>query len=142
MAVIVNGNEYSWGDIEIMLPGSNVPVSGITGVEYSEKQEKAAIHARGYKPHKIGRGKKEYSGSVSILQSELEAMIQALPAGKSLTDLAPAIITISYAPEGGVMVTDQCVGVEFSELKKGMKTGDTHQVIDLPFVCLDIRYNL
>lgn len=138
----VNGVEYSWGDIQIMLPGSNIPVEGVTGIEYTEKQEKAAIHARGFKPHKIGRGKKEYSGSVSILQSEFEGMIQSLPPGKSLTDLAPSVITISYAPEGGQMVTDQCIAVDFSEVKKGMKTGDTHQIIDLPFTCLDILFNV
>lgn len=142
MAVIVNGTEYSWGDIEIMLPGSNIPVNGVTGIEYSGKQEKVAIHARGFKPHKIGRGKKEYSGMVSILQSEFEGMIQALPPGKDLTDLAPAVVTIAYVPEGGVIVTDQLIGVDFSEIKKGMKTGDTHQVIDLPFTCLDIKFNV
>lgn len=139
---MINGNEYSWEDIQVVLPGSSAPVEGVTAIEYTDKKDHVNIYGRGGKPIAMGRGKHEFSGSVKILQSQFEAMQQALPKGRSLTQLSAFNITVSYAPEGGAVKTDLLKSYRFGELKKGMKTGDPNMEIELALVIGDIAYNV
>lgn len=138
---MINGAEYSWEDIQVILPGKALPVDGVTGIEYTVKKEHTNIYGRGDKPIATGRGKKEYSGSLSILQSELEALQASLAAGKDITDMAPFQITVAYAPEGGVIKTDILKSVRFGEVKKGMKSGDPNMEIQIPLIIGDIVFN-
>lgn len=138
--MIVNGNEYAYGQVNVVLPGRTVPVEGVTEISYGMKQDKKGIYARGFKPHAIGKGNKEVTGNVKILQSEFEAMQLGIGGVfVNLLDLAGAIITVSYGDTGDVrIVTDQIIGAQFTDWKKGMKSGDTNMEIELPFVALDI----
>lgn len=139
---MINRNEYAWEDIQVVLPGKALPDDGVTAVEYTEKKEHTNVHARGDRAISMGRGKVEHEGSVTVLQSTLEAMQAALPKGKSLTSLAPFTITVSYAPIGGVATTDRLLFCRIKEVKKGMKTGDPNQEIPLVLAIGNIEYNV
>jgi hypothetical protein len=45
---LINGNEYSWGDIACTVAG--VVVTGITGIEYDDDQEMAEVYGAGSYP--------------------------------------------------------------------------------------------
>jgi len=136
---LINGNEYAWGDVQVVLPGKNIPIDGIAGFEYGGKQDKPNIYGRGFKPVSRGRGKIEYSGKITILQSEFEELVKAITGKKDPLFLPPFPITVSYAPEGGVITTDKLKSVEFTEWKKSMKTGDPNMEIELPITIGDIE---
>ena len=68
---MVNTREYEWSDVTVVMAGRNV--TGLRGVKYSFKQEKELIYAKGNKPHAIQRGNKDFSGEITLLQSEYEA---------------------------------------------------------------------
>lgn len=136
-----NSEEYSWADIEIVALGR--PIVGARRIQYKESQEKVNIYGRGNKPVARSRGNKEYEGELGLLQSELEALQNAVSAGKSVLDIKPFDIVVSYVPEvGGSIRTDILKACEFTENEKGMDQGDTNMEIDLPLIIGDIQYNV
>ena len=138
----VNRNEYAWEDIQVILPGTVLPAIGIAAIEYTTKRDHTNVYGKGHKPVSTGRGKTEFSGSITLLQSEFESMQQALIAqGKNLTDLT-GNITVAYAPEGGAATVDRLIGVRFLEIPKGGKTGDDHMEVVIPILPIDIEYNI
>ena len=60
-----NSREYEWSDITVVVAGR--PVTGFRAVDYSSKQEKEALYAKGNKPHGIQRGNKSYSLELNII---------------------------------------------------------------------------
>ena len=137
---MINGFEYAWEDINLAIFGKLI--TNFESIEYTASKQHTNIYGRGADPVAMGRGKKDYAGMLELLQSEVEAIQAKLPAGKDLTDVAPFTITISYAPEGGAVTTDQLTSCRFAEIKKGMKNGDGNMVCQLPLVVGKINYNV
>lgn len=128
-------DQYSWSEVTIAYGGRIL--EGVTGVEYSEKQEKDYLYGRGAKPLRILRGNKTYEGKLKIWQSELEAMTRDAP-NKNILELS-FNVTIAYVPSGGGQtVIDILKGVEISEIPKAINQGDKNQIVELPIIFLDI----
>lgn len=130
--------EYEWSDIGVVMAGRNV--TKFRNISYTESQEKEALYAKGDKPHGIQRGNKAFSGTVTLLQSELDAIDTA--AGGDLLDARMNII-VSYGnpSKGDVIKTDLISSLEFTDVSKGMAQNDKFAEIELPFIALDIRRN-
>lgn len=133
-----NSKEYEWSNVEVVMLGR--PVTGIRGVSYKSSQEKEVIYARGNKPRAIQRGNKSYEGKISLLQSELEALLLTVGKGKNVVDIPAFDIVVAYAPDNGSIVTDIIKNVEFTEVEKALKQGDKFMEIELPFIALNIEY--
>lgn len=132
--------EYDWADVEIHLAGRKVIAA--KGVKYKISQEKEEIYGAGFEPLAIGHGNKKYEGELTLLQSEIEALQEAVGAG-SLLDIRNLDIVVSYAPkDSGPIKTDIIKGVEFTEIEKGMQQGDKFMEVSLPFIALGIQYNV
>ena len=130
-----NTREYEWSDTNVVV--ANRPVTGIRGVSYTTSQEKEALYGKGNKPHSIQRGNKSYAGSVTLLQSELEALERA--AGGDALDISFNIL-VSYGDptKGDAITTDLLVGCEITEIPKGLNQNDKFMEIELPLVMLDV----
>ena len=129
-----NSREYEWSDVNVVAAGR--PVTGIRGVEYSSKQEKEVLHAKGNKPHSIQRGNKTYDGELTVTQSEYEALRAA--GGGDILDISIDIVVAYGNPsKGDVITTDLLMGVEFTEDNTEWKQGDKFQEKSLPFIFLD-----
>lgn len=131
---MVNGQEYSWEDMEIVVEGESKPLEGIVEINYEKSKDHTNIYGRGADPKFAGRGKNEYTANMVLLQSEFDKWNKSLGKGKDVTDLTGFGITISYAPEGGAATTDQLTFVRVRKWKKGMKTGDGNMTIDLELI--------
>ncbi len=139
--VTINQVQYEWGSIDVVLLGRIV--TGIRGIEYKKAQEKELVYARGNRAHSIQKGNIKCDGTLTILQSELEAMCTSAGRRASVTDLPPIDIKVAYVPEGSSVITvDVIRGVEFTEMPKGMKQGDKNAEHALPFLALDIEYGV
>lgn len=136
----INGEEYAWEDIQVAMSGK--VIEGIQGISYTVKRNHTNIYGRGNKPIAGGRGKKEYDGSITLLQSEVEALQLTLPRGKDITDIKPFDIVVAFAPEGGKITTDIIKYARFAELTKAFKNEDGNMVCELPLVVGDINYNV
>lgn len=137
----INGQEYAWGDVVITLFGQ--PVLGIRGIDYKQKKNKEALYAAGRYAKSIQHGRRESEGTLTILQSELIALNKsAVAAGyKDILDVDMDIL-VSYVGSNGVTTIDRIIKASFSELPQGLKEGDMNQEIALPFVALDIEFNI
>ena len=62
-----NSKEYAWIDVNVVMLGK--PVTGLRGIEYKSKRQKEALYATGKKARGIQLGKKEYEGTITVLQS-------------------------------------------------------------------------
>lgn len=134
-----NSKEYDWANIEVVMLGK--VVGGLRGVTYKASQEKELIYGRGNKPRAVQKGNKSYEGSISLLQSELEALLLTVSKGKNIVDIPAFDIVVAYAPDtAGNIVTDIIKNVELTEVQKSMKQGDKFMEIELPFIALDIEF--
>lgn len=136
-----NSREYEWSDVTVVLAGRDV--TGIRAVSYKSSQEKEALYAKGNKPHSIQRGNKAYEGSVTVLQSELQALAAAAKtAGGDILDLSFNII-VSYGnpSQGDVITTDLLRGCQITEYEKGLSQNDKFMEIELPLIAMDIKEN-
>ena len=129
-----NSREYEWSDITVVVAGRHV--TGFRAVDYSSKQEKEALYAKGNKPHGIQRGNKSYEGSITLLQSEYEALRQAC-GGDVLDASFDLVVAYGNASKGDAIVTDILVGAEVTEDNTEWKQGDKFQEKKLPFIFLD-----
>lgn len=136
-----NSKEYAWVDVNVVLLGK--PVVGLRGIEYKSKRQKEALYATGKKARGIQMGRKEYEGTVTVLQSELIAMQAAAKAKgyDDVTDLEFDII-VSYVSESGVVQNDKVVNASITEAPNNMKEGDLYSEHALPFIACDVEYNV
>ena len=136
-----DSREYAWKNIDIVMLGR--PVTGLRSIKYKSKTDKEPIYARGSKPASIAYGNESFEGEIGLLQSELEALVVAAGKGKNVTKIPPFDITVAYIPDGGTtVITDIIKGVEINESEKSMKQGDKFMEVTIPFIALDIEYNV
>lgn len=138
---VFNHEEYAWVDIKVVLLGRTV--AGLRGIEYKVKQQKEALFATGRKARGIQKGKKEYEGTITLLQSELIALDRAAQEKgyEDITDIDFDVI-VSYVPDNLVLTTDKILSVSITEIPRGMKEGDLNMEIALPFIALDVVSNV
>lgn len=142
MATVVNGRQYEWGDITLVLGGRMVV--GCRGINYKESQEKELLYGKGNRPLGVQKGNKKYEGSVTMLQSEVESLKEFARAthgaNGSILDLnLNAVVCYGNPAKGDVMVTDKLYNIQFTEVEKGMKQGDKNMEIALPFIFTDLK---
>ena len=90
-----NTREYEWSDVTVVLAGQDV--IGLRGISYSSAQEKEALYAKGNKPHGIQSGNKAYTGSIRLLQSELEALTMRWSSRLTLSRAARSLSSLVAA---------------------------------------------
>ena len=136
-----NTKQFAWIDVNVVLLGK--PVTELRGIEYKSKRSKEALFATGKKARGIQMGKKEYEGTITVLQSELIAMQAAAKQSgyDDITDLEFDII-VSYMSETGVVQTDKVVNASITEAPNSIKEGDLYSEHALPFIACDIEYNV
>lgn len=127
-----NTREYEWSDVSVVMAGR--PVTGLRGVKYSTKQEKTLIYAKGNKPHSIQHGNIDYSGEITLVQSEYEALRSR---GDILSLQFDLIVSMGNPSKGDVMLTDILIGCEITEDNTEWKQGDKFQEKVLPFIFMD-----
>lgn len=135
---MVNGRQFSWEEVSVVINGKLL--EGIQGIDYTTKRDHFNIKGRGAENNSTARGQKDYSGKLTILQSEVEALQLALPPGKDLTDIE-FDTTVGYVPEtAGAAIFDKLLGCRIEEVTKAYKNSDGFMVIDLPMKIFKIFY--
>lgn len=139
---IINGRQYEWADISLILGGRDVV--GLRGIKYKESQEKELLYGKGNQPLSIQKGNRAYEGEVTLLQSELETLklLARQQTGRSsvLGLNLNAVVCYGNPLHGDAMITDRLYGIQFTEEEKSMSQSDKNMEITLPFICTDIQY--
>jgi hypothetical protein len=135
-----NSDEYAWKDIKVVLGGR--PVTGIRGVKFKTTRKMTDIYASGDNPHTRTKGNKSYSGEIKLLQSEVEALLEAAGQGKDLTDIT-VNITVAFAASLDARIkTHQLITCDFPEFEMGMEQDDPNMEVTIPMMIGKIKYNV
>lgn len=131
MAVLVNGVNYSWGNISVVLFGT--PVVGILSIEYKRKQKKENNYGAGFEPISRGYGMKEYEGSIELYTDTWKSIISSAP-NRDPLQIAPFTIPVTFGGTGVLTNKDVLLAVEFLEDPLESKTGDTKLTVKIPLI--------
>ncbi len=131
--------QYEWSQVTLIL--DNDDIVGVRAIKYSEKMDKEYVRGKGNKPLDIKGGNISYEGEITILQSELEKLI-AKGNGSVLGLRVDAVVSYGNPSKGDLLLADRIEDLEFTDNAKEMKQGDKFQEITLPFMCLNINYQI
>ncbi|MEG2163101.1 MAG: hypothetical protein RRY55_01275 [Bacteroidales bacterium] len=135
---LINGTEYSWGDIVCTIAG--MPVTGITGVEYGDEQEVVDNYGAGRYPVSRSKGRITCSAKLTLYASEVAALTKKTLNGR-LQDLAAFDVIVSYIPlDGGVVVIDKLRNCQFKKNSRSWSEGDTSKTVDLDLAVSHIEW--
>lgn len=134
---LINGVEYDWGDINVGING--IKVTGITGINYGDKQDKQNNYGAGRHPVSRSHGRITPSAKITLYMSEVVAISRTSPTGR-LQDIPPFDITVAYLPPNGVIVVDKIRNCEFTENTRDWKEGDMNQEVELELLPSNIEY--
>lgn len=135
---LINGVEYSWGDITATVGG--VPVIGITAIEYSDEQVVENHYGAGRYPVSRSKGRVTPTAKITAAMSEVIGWQAKSPTGR-LQDLAPFPIVVAYIPEDGQVVIDKVMNCQFKKNARTWKEGDTRQLVELDLVPSHIEWH-
>lgn len=132
--------QNSWKDVRVVILGRSI--EGIVDVSYKRITKKDHVRGRGNKSLGIVSGDETIEGKVTILQTELEAMVLAAQtAGKTLTEVSFDIVHV-YENDEETTTTDIVVGAEFTEYEKKLGQSDPYMKIELPYMALELKENV
>jgi len=134
---LINGQSYSWSQIEVRI--LNVPVAGITAISYEESEEMQDNWGAGKYPVSRGYGKIEATGSITLEMNEVEALQAAVPTGR-LQDIPEFDIVVSYLPQGGNIVTHTLKNCRFKNNKREVNQGDMTIAVELELLISHIQW--
>ena len=137
MIALVNGVNYSWADIKLILFGQ--PIQGITQINYSAKQTKDNNYGAGSRPVSRGYGNVEFEGSIEMYRDEWMKIIAISPNGNP-NELPPFSIQIIYGGSRVLAQTDVLKMVEFTVDENKAKQGDTKLLVSIPLIIGDIQH--
>ncbi len=135
---LINGVEYSWGDIVALVGGA--PLIGITAIDYADDQVVENHYGAGRHPVSRSKGRVTPTAKITLLQSEVIGLQAKSPTGR-LQDIAPFPIIVSYLPEDGQVVIDKIMNCQFKNNARVWKEGDTKQEIPLELVPSHIQWH-
>lgn len=130
---MINGVKYAWEGITVN--ASYGEMIDIKDINYDAGQEKEALYGKG--PDPVGYGKKNRTATGKMTLRREEVLKWEKHEGKSLLDLAPFPITVSYAAEDQPTTTDvlrQCIVTNKAGM--GAAQGDAEVTVDLDFTIL------
>ena len=135
---LINGQEYSWGDISVNINGT--PVTGVRAIEYGESRAVENIYGAGAYPVGRGYGNIEASAKITLLMSEVTAISAAAP-NHRLDDIAPFDIVVSYIPTNGLkIIHDRIRNCQFKGNSRSWKQGDTTKEVELELIVSHIEF--
>lgn len=133
------GEQSGWKDTSVWLFGQ--ALLGITDVRVSDDTDRQHVYGAGNKPLYRGTGNKSYSGSITVLRSEIVGLITRARASGygSLSEIPPFAITRVIHGAGGVPIQTQTIkNAQFTNVQDGIAQGDLMENVQLPFIASDV----
>lgn len=131
MTPLINGINYSWSNISVILFGA--PVTGIVSIDYKATQKKENNYGAGNEPVSRGYGAKEYEGSIELYVDTWKQIIAAAP-NRDPMQIAPFDIQVAFAGASGGATVDALKMVEFMEDPLTASQGDTKLTVKIPLI--------
>lgn len=137
---LINGMLHSWASIQVAIQG--VPLTGITSIEYEDKQEVVNKYGAGRYPVGRGLGRITPSAKITLYLDEVSAL-QAKSSTGRLQDLGMFDILVGYLhPTSGLITYDKIRNCHFGDNSRKIKEGDTDIQVELELVPSHIEWGV
>nr|DAN83420.1 MAG TPA: putative XkdM-like protein [Caudoviricetes sp.] len=137
---LINGVLHSWASIQVAIQG--VPLTGITSIEYEDKQEVVNKYGAGRYPVGRGLGRITPSAKITLYLDEVSAL-QAKSTTGRLQDLGMFDILVGYLhPTSGLITYDKIRNCHFGDNSRKIKEGDTDIQVELELVPSHIEWGV
>lgn len=124
--------EFSADNARITFLGREVAASNIS---YTASQEKNPYYRIGQnKPYTYAKSRKTFEGTMTIYQSEYDALRSSLPAGRDVMDIEAFDIVIVYADASGRVATRRLKNAEITGFGEEIDSGNDIIMVELPYV--------
>lgn len=135
---LINGVLYSWAEVVVTIAG--VPVTGITAIEYGDKQDVSNRYGAGRYPVGRSKGRITSSGKMTLYLEEIEAIQRTVPNGR-LQDVALFDVQVSYLKEeGSPIVIDRVRNCTMLDNMRKLKEGDTGVEVEVELLPSHIEW--
>ena len=128
----VDTREYAWSDITVLIGGK--PITGIQEVSFKANQKKEAVYGKGNQPLCLQPGQIDYSGQLTLLQSELETLEAAATDGSLLSLNVDIMVNFGNPPQP--IRTFLLKGCQFTTAERKISNSETFMKVTLPFIYL------
>lgn len=137
---LINGVLHSWASIRVAIQG--VPLTGITSIEYEDKQEVVNKYGAGRYPVGRALGRITPSAKLTLYLDEVSAL-QAKSTTGRLQDLGMFDILVGYLhPTSGLITYDKIRSCHFGDNSRKIKEGDTDIQVELELVPSHIEWGV
>lgn len=137
--------QFAWKELLVMIDGR--PMLELTDIEFKTVKNLEELYGAGDNPQFIGEGNKSHKGSVELLQSGYEALVEEAKkrGGDDVTDLEVDIVMtlIPLSSDAATIamktVVNRVVGMKFSDDGYKFTQGSTHTKVAIPWKALRIE---
>lgn len=138
--VVINkfGTMQGWTSVTVNMMGRDV--EAITKIMYDDTITKENVKGAGGYPIGRSRGDYEATSSIGLYKEEVDAIQDALPAGKRIQDIAPFDIIVQYDIDG-VIKKDIIHNCEFTNRAIEVSQGDGTISTDYELLISHITWN-
>jgi hypothetical protein len=136
---LINGKSYEWSDIQVVILGA--PITGITNIEYEEKQAMENIYGAGENVVSRGYGKVEPTAKITLKMEEVEGIMSVAPLGR-LNKIPEFDIVVLFLDDALIPRKHVIKNVRFTGNNRKSSTGDTSLDVDLELICSHILWVL
>ncbi len=134
---LYTSEQYSFNDITVVVGGRIL--NGCTGIEIEFGYEHEVIRGKGAKGQAINQKNFDASGTLKLLQSEVEAIFDTWGVDYQKQYVE---ITWNFSADGGTLRTHQVKMAKLGKIKLALNQGDSHMVVDVPFAALDVQLDV
>ena len=129
MSLKVNGQTYSWGDVDVKIPGLVLVVQEIS---YDDEQDMEESYGKGNRPRGYGKGNYKASGKMSMLRDDYDDVLAYCKAkGVPFYGLEWPSVVVSYANEGERTRIDELKKVVPIKRSHKAAQGDKSLTVDI-----------
>lgn len=133
---LVNGNDYDWSQVTATINGTIL--NGVKAINYELAREKTNNYGSGSKPVSRGRGRKEFTASLTLDMTEMERIQDGAP-NRDITDIAPFDVTVTFDNTGKV-ITHILRNCEFMNNPRALEEGSTGFEIEVDLLPAEIIF--
>lgn len=128
-----------WNSATYNLYGRDV--EGISELGYDDNIEKEMIYGAGRMPIGVGEGNYQATCSLKLFKEEVVAILDSLPPGVRLQDVAPTDVIVQYEYENRIY-RDIIHNFQFTRGGKAVKQNDKNVDQTLECICSHISWNV
>lgn len=137
----INGKYRNYASIRITAFGALFTT--VKAVSYDRTDAIDGVKALGTtKDIGYTQGDEKYTGSITLLSEEVDSLQKSLPPGKSIQDIPPFPISVSYVGDTGLQVAHTLIGCKFTKNSRNGEAGSNDALsVEIPLYIADINWN-